>query len=434
MNDAVAYELLAFSFLLLLWLTCVFEAFGGISGGRIRRTEETDPGLSAKMEEWMEHDEVYRAILKLLMFVVAAFLGIFAFKSLGSIKGVEFAEKWGWAAILAAIVAGSVLCELIARFILYRWDIFVLRTTVPILAVLSKTIFIPLTWALEKVSDTTEDWHKNENDGKAVSVEDEILSYVESYNDDAESDLEEGEKQMIRGILEIGDMSVREIMTPRVDLFALPESATIEEAKKTFIESGHSRIPVYGRSIDEIRGILYAKDFLDAEQYAGKTLSAMWHNPIFIPETKNVGELLEEIKRSRNHFAVIIDEFGGTSGVITFEDIIEEIVGEVHDEYDTELDFKNKPQLMADGSILLEARTPISDINEIADVEIPEIEDADTIGGYICSELGRIPEAGTEFVVDGDVRFTVLEADTRKIITLKLEFIDNVNEDSEDAG
>ena len=259
---------------------------------------------------------------------------------------------------------------------------------------------------------------------KIRGVEDEILSYVDSYNDDTESDLQEGEKEMIRGILEIGDMSVRAIMTPRVDLVALPGTASIEDAKKLFIESGHSRIPVYGRSIDEIRGVIYAKDFLSDEQTNGKNLFQLAHTPIFIPETKEVAELLEEIKRSRNHFAVIIDEFGGTSGVATFEDIIEEIVGEVHDEYDTESDIEKKPQLLPDGTIVLEARTPVSDVNDIADVEIPDIEGAETIGGYICAALGRIPEPGTEFTVPEQFRAVVLEADTRKIKTIRLELLD----------
>ncbi len=419
------YELLALAVLILLWLTCVFEAFDSLSGGRVRKVETTDPELAEKMEEWMEHDDALRAVLKLLMFVNAALIGVIAFLALSRFTSPEFAEKWWWAAIIVSIAGASMISELFARFILYRLYIFVLRTAIPPLYFLAKTVFLPFVWMLELITDATEDWHKTDNQEDKVSVEDEIMSYVDSYNDDLESDLEEGEKQMIRGILEIGDMSVREIMTPRVDLFALPGSASIAEAKKIFIESGHSRIPVYGRNIDEIKGILYAKDFLDEKKTANKSLIQLAHPPIFIPETKEVAELLEEIKRSRNHFAVIIDEFGGTSGVVTFEDIIEEIVGEVHDEYDTESDFEKRPQLMPDGSIELEGRTPIADVNDIADVNLPEDDDAvDTIGGYICSELGRIPETGTEFVMPGQFKATILDADTRRIKTIRLELLE----------
>ncbi len=427
----VIYELLALAVLILLWLTCVFEAFDSLSGGRVRKVENTDSVLAEKMEEWMAHDDAIRAVLKLLMFVNAALIGVIAYLALSRFTSPEFAEKWWWASILLSIAFASMITELFARFILYKLYIFVLRTMIPPIYFLTKTVFLPFIWLLELITDTTEDWHKTDSENEKVSVEDEIMSYVDSYNDDSESDLEEGEKQMIRGILEIGDMSVREIMTPRVDLYALPGTAGIAEAKKLFMESGHSRIPVYGRSIDEIKGIIYAKDFLDEKKTAGKSLFQLAHPPIFIPETKVVAELLEEIKRSRNHFAVIIDEFGGTSGVVTFEDIIEEIVGEVHDEYDTESDFEKRPQLMPDGSIELEGRTPVTAVNDIADVNLPEDEDADTIGGYICSELGRIPETGTEFVMPNQFKATILDSDTRRIKTIRLELLDEDGDENE---
>lgn len=415
--------LLIFAVLCLLLLTCVFEAFDSLSGGRIRKVETKDKALAAKLEEWMAHDIILRAILKIFMFVTASLVGGLGYAVLFGAYP-DFARRWWWAVIIVAIALATMISEIIARFILFRLYLFMIRIAIPPVYFVARTLLLPFSWLLEKADSTTDDWQKSEDPDEKVSVEDEILSYVDSYNDDMESDLQEGEKEMIRGILEIGDMSVRAIMTPRVDLVALPGTASVEEAKKLFIESGHSRIPVYGRNIDEIRGVIYAKDFLSDEQTNGKNLFQLAHTPIFIPETKEVAELLEEIKRSRNHFAVIIDEFGGTSGVATFEDIIEEIVGEVHDEYDTESDIEKKPQLLPDGTIVLEARTPVSDVNDIADVEIPEIEGAETIGGYICAALGRIPEPGTEFMVPDQFRAVVLEADTRKIKSIRLELLD----------
>lgn len=415
--------LLVFAVLCLLFLTCVFEAFDSLSGGRIRKVETKDKAFAAKLEEWMAHDDALRAILKILMFVTASLVGGLGYAVLSGAYP-DFARRWWWAVIIVAIAVATMISEIIARFILFRLYLFMIRIAIPPVYFIARTILMPFSWLLEKADSTADDWQKSEDPDEKVSVEDEILSYVDSYNDDTESDLQEGEKEMIRGILEIGDMSVRAIMTPRVDLVALPGTASVEEARKLFIESGHSRIPVYGRNIDEIRGVIYAKDFLSDEQTRGKTLFQLAHTPIFIPETKEVAELLEEIKRSRNHFAVIIDEFGGTSGVATFEDIIEEIVGEVHDEYDTESDIEKKPQLLPDGTIVLEARTPVSDVNDIADVEIPDIEGAETIGGYICAALGRIPEPGTEFTIPDQFRAVVLEADTRKIKTIRLEVLD----------
>ena len=227
---------------------------------------------------------------------------------------------------------------------------------------------------------------------------------------------------MIKGILDLGDMSVREIMTPRVDIEAIPASATISEAKKMFIATGHSRIPIYGRSVDEIKGIIYAKDFIDDKAIAGKSLDQLAHKPLFIPESKAVGDLLEEIRRLHNHFAVIIDEYGGTSGIVTFEDIIEEIVGDVQDEYDHEEVGKDKPKLMPNGSVIFEARTLISEVNEIMDSNIPDTDAADTIGGYICAELGRIPEEGETFhFPECGLSAFVLKADKRKILKLKIK-------------
>lgn len=214
---------------------------------------------------------------------------------------------------------------------------------------------------------------------------------LDGPDDDEDDSLEEEEKQMIRGILELGEMKVREIMTPRVDLEAIPASASVADAKRLFVESGHSRIPVYGANLDDVKGILYAKDFIDEHSLEGKTLTELARPPIFIPETKEVSDLLRQIKRTSNHFAVIIDEYGGTSGVVTFEDIIEEIVGEIHDEYDTAEDFKEPPEHLPDGSVILDARTPVDDVNTEAGIMIEDSEEADTIGGYICARLGRIP-------------------------------------------
>jgi magnesium and cobalt transporter len=216
---------------------------------------------------------------------------------------------------------------------------------------------------------------------------------------------------------------VREIMTPRVDLAAIPASASVADAKKLFVESGHSRIPVYGASLDDVKGILYAKDFIDERNLEGKTLTDLARPPIFIPETKEVSDLLRQIKLTSNHFAVIIDEYGGTSGVVTFEDIIEEIVGEIHDEYDTADDFEDQPERLEDGSVVLDARTLVDDVNTETGADIVDSEEADTIGGYICAKMGRIPKTGEVYEEPGKFRATVLLADSRTVRKLKLTLI-----------
>lgn len=413
------------TFILLLWLTGVFEAFDGLSGGRIRKVEAKDEALAERLDNWMEQGAVLRLVLKLLLFMVSALIGGLLYQLIGQlIPALAGKHIWNVVIMLVAMLVCCGAAELVAGFILMRYDLILLRISIPLLLFLSSTVFLPFTILVKNKNRKSEIRQKNEEDedDKAVSVEDEILSFVESYNDDSENDLEEGEKRMIRGILDLSDKSVHEIMTPRVDLDALPENASVYEAKQLFISTGHSRIPVYRKSIDEIIGIVYAKDFLNENELAGKSLMQLAHAPIFIPETKEVGELLNEIKNTHNHFAVIIDEYGGTSGVVTFEDIIEEIVGDVRDEYDTEEDAEIKPQLMADGSIVLEARTLLADIVELAGIDVPEDDAADTVGGYICSQLGRIPETHELYRISETMNAVILEADERKIEKIRLEF------------
>ncbi len=426
MNE-ITQILIPLSILLYILISCVFDAFEDLSGGRVRRIEEKNPELAEKLDSWLEQDDQIRMLFKLLLFVIASVFSVSVYFSTGKLESL-FGLEIPYLEVILLAVSIILLCsvsDLLAKLLLPRCDLLIIKVTIPVMLVFARIILAPLAPLFRllnrKMEEIMEDAPAPED---KASLEDEILDMME---DEPDGQLEEGEKRMIRGIFDLQDMSVKEIMTPRVDMIAIPLSSSIEEARSTFVSSGHSRIPVYGRSIDEIRGIIYAKDFL-AVPPEKKSLAGMIHTPIFIPETKAVDELLEEIKRTRNHFAVIIDEYGGTSGVVTFEDIIEEIVGDVRDEYDSAEDAMEKPQLMPDGSVLLEARTPVSDVNEILDIEIPDTEHADTIGGYICAELGRIPEVGEVYSARGLFKAEIVKADKRKILKLKLTVPDNEDE------
>ena len=419
--------LIPLSVVLYMLISCVFDAFEDLSGGRVRKIEEKNPELAEKLDSWLEKDDQIRMLFKLLLFVIASVFSISVYCSTLHLKSL-FGLEIPYLGVILLAVSIVLLCsvsDLLTKLLLPRGDLLIISVTIPLMLVFSRVILAPLAPLFrllnKKMKKIMEDAPEPED---KASLEDEILDMME---DEPDGQLEEGEKRMIRGIFDLQDMAVKEIMTPRVDVVAIPLSSSIEEAKQIFVASGHSRIPVYGRSIDEIRGIIYAKDFLAIPQDK-KSLAGMIHTPIFIPETKAVDELLEEIKRTRNHFAVIIDEYGGTSGIVTFEDIIEEIVGDVRDEYDSAEDAVEKPQLMPDGSVLLEARTPVSDVNEILDIDIPDSEHADTIGGYICAELGRIPEQGETYTAPGLFRAEIVKADKRKIQKLKLTVPENEDE------
>ena len=419
--------LIPLSVVLYMLISCVFDAFEDLSGGRVRKIEEKNPELAEKLDSWLEKDDQIRMLFKLLLFVIASVFSISVYCSTIHLKSL-FGLEIPYLGVILLAVSIVLLCsvsDLLAKLLLPRGDLLIISVTIPLMLVFSRVILAPLAPLFrllnKKMKKIMEDAPEPED---KASLEDEILDMME---DEPDGQLEEGEKRMIRGIFDLQDMAVKEIMTPRVDVVAVPLSSSIEEAKQIFVASGHSQIPVYGRSIDEIRGIIYAKDFLAIPQDK-KSLAGMIHTPIFIPETKAVDELLEEIKRTRNHFAVIIDEYGGTSGIVTFEDIIEEIVGDVRDEYDSAEDAVEKPQLLPDGSVLLEARTPVSDVNEILDIDIPDSEHADTIGGYICAELGRIPEQGETYTAPGLFRAEIVKADKRKIQKLKLTVPENEDE------
>ena len=413
-------ELLILFYILFLIFFCAYEAFDRLSGGMIHKIEESDEKFAAKLSVWQHKNDPIRAVFKLLLFLLITFMGVFSYVVVKEFLAKDI-QGSGLTIMAIAVLVAWAIGETFSRLALFRFDIFLLRFAVPVVSFLAQTIFWPVLLFMKVLRDNAMDQRDEE---EKVGAEDEILSFVDKNSENKDDDLEEGEKRMIRGILDLDDMTAHEIMTPRVEVKALPATASIEEAKRCFIESGHSRIPVYGRSVDEIKGIIYAKDFIDQKRIEGKTLDQLSHIPVYVPESKEVGELLEEFKRLHNHFAVVIDEYGGTSGIITFEDIIEEIIGDVQDEYDSDKEAKQKPQLMPDGSVVMEARTPIASVNDIMEADLPESEDADTIGGIICNKLGRIPEPGECFHFDNsELSVEILKADERRIHILKI-FVD----------
>ena len=386
-------------------------------------TENRD--LSKKMEEWLENKHAYETVFHLLIFLAVACLAILASEAIGR----YFPALSGRENVIAASFATFaiiILAEILSEASLVRFDLHILRITMPVIKILRYTVFAPIVFCTEKLRAKVEKWQVQDDDQEKTTTEDEILSLVEQDETDGEeASLEEDEKRMIKGIFDLDHTDVREIMTPRVDLIGIKLSSSIQAALDIFVESGHSRIPVYEKSVDNIRGILYAKDFLNPSSLKDKTLLQISRKPIFIPETKEVGDLLAEIQKTRNHFAVVIDEYGGTAGIVTLEDIIEEIVGEIRDEYDVNEDDTPMFVKMPDGSVVFDARTLIDDVNEIMDSHISEDEDVDTIGGFICGELGHIPRPGEELKVDGErLIVKVLQADRKRILKIRISATD----------
>lgn len=239
---------------------------------------------------------------------------------------------------------------------------------------------------------------------------------------EGEALIEEGEKEMIVGIFEFGDTTAREVMVPRMDVTAIESHLLISECLPVILTSGHSRIPVYEESIDNIVGLLYAKDLLRCfyENRPDTPLSQIWRPAYFVPQSKKLDDLLHEMQRRQVHMAIIVDEYGGTAGIVTIEDMIEEIVGDIMDEYDSEEPWV---QIVSTDTYLFNSRIPLDEVSEMIGVNLSEIYDGvDTLGGFVYGQLGRVPEQGEGLNI-ADWRFTVLGVNSRRIEYVRAERI-----------
>ncbi|MFK7956148.1 MAG: HlyC/CorC family transporter [Lysobacterales bacterium] len=222
---------------------------------------------------------------------------------------------------------------------------------------------------------------------------------------------------MLEGAMEVSSQQVRDAMIPRGQMVCVSAGQTLAELLPLIVESGHSRFPVIKDDKDEVVGILLAKDLLRFFDHAdGFSLEQIQRDVAFIPESKRLNVLLEDFRSSRNHMAVVVDEYGGVAGLITIEDVLEEIVGEIGDEYDEEqVEFIRAAD---NGQYSIDALTPIDDFNDHFSAELPDA-DFDTVGGLVTGELGRLPETGEKVAV-GDHTFTIVKADSRRLLMLGL--------------
>lgn len=247
-------------------------------------------------------------------------------------------------------------------------------------------------------------------------TEEEIKTLVDAGEE--EGVIEEEEKAMIYSIFELGDTLVREIMVPRIDVVALDVDTPMLEAVDTIIKAGHSRIPIYQETIDNVAGVLYAKDLLPylSQGQTDVPLSSIVREAYFIPETKRAGDLLPDLQQRRIHMAIVVDEYGGVAGIVTIEDLLEEIVGEIQDEYDAEEPFVER---IGDGEYLFDARVDLDDLNQLLDVALPT-EESDTLGGFIYARLGRVPTVGDRLRFE-ELVLTVESVTGRRIRKVRIE-------------
>ena len=250
---------------------------------------------------------------------------------------------------------------------------------------------------------------------QADELEREILDVVSEG--EMRGAVDEEEKEMIESVIDLRDTQVEAIMTPRTEMVAADKNVTLSQIKGLIAESGHSRIPVYEETIDVILGVLYAKDLLTRDQDESFEVTRVMRSVLFIPETKLLRDLLHEFQEKKVHIAVVLDEYGGTAGLVTIEDILEELVGEIVDEYERE---EPVPiQRLDESTVEVDARMRIDDLNDELNIELPEDEDYETIGGFVFSTLGKIPKVG-EHCQHDNVGIQVVAAEPRRITRLRL--------------
>lgn len=324
------------------------------------------------------------------------------------------APAWWWSLLLAAVIwLLFALSHLLGRIWVHNNSAQAVMIIAGYMRV-ALWLLTPLAALLAPV--TLRGIHDDDEDAIVLSSDGMRLILP---NDGDDSEIEESEKEMITSILEMDETVAREVMVPRMDMVTLEADISFAEALDVIIDAGHSRVPVYDDYVDQIIGVLYAKDMLRCfqQQKTDMPLRALLRPAYFVPLTKNVKNLLAEMRKHRVHIAIVVDEYGGTAGLVTIEDILEEIVGEIQDEYDAAEEVL--VQRVGEDSFLLSARLDLYSLAKLLDVDI-EDEDSDTVGGLVLGLLGHVPEAG-ESVEHLGWRFTVIEVEGRRIEQVRVE-------------
>lgn len=331
-------------------------------------------------------------------------------------EGISVGSRYGFAALLAIALLAVFTVAVPACWANYRRERLILWS-IPVLHGLRR-VLLPVTFPLRAIDPVVRRVSGVELNDEEDDLAEQVLDAVERH--DEELTVDEAQRRMIEGVVEMSETTVGAIMTPRTDVEGMPEGLGLAEVQAAAIAAGHSRIPVYRESLDEIVGLLYVKDLLpflaDGQAF---DLARVCRDPLLVPETKSVRDMLAEFRKLQVHLAVVLDEYGGTAGLVTIEDILEEIVGEIHDEYE-EKNEEPTLELAEDGnSACVDARMHVDDLNDQMNLDLPDEGDYETLAGFVFSCLGHIPVAGERFEEAG-CSFEVLKAERTRVIEVKV--------------
>lgn len=387
MNPVLAVALATLAIALSAVFALVETSFTRLGAVGARALAETHPERARRLDPLLERPNRVLApalLLTLACHIIAA-----------SLLAVVAADRFGAVGVVVAvgieIVVVFVVAEALPKTYAFNESLRVAGAIVPVASFISRVPVISqlARWLLWVAAG------RRGVDGTPVVSEDDLLALAEAAA--ASEAIEAGERSLIESVIGFGDTVAREVMIPRPDMVTIDADATVAEALGLVVERGFTRFPVVGESIDDIVGVVLSKDLLRAHLAGsdGEPVTGYVRTPNFVPESKRVAELMPEMQSQKFHLAIVIDEYGGTAGLVTLEDLIEELVGEIVDEFDEELPLV---ELAPDGALLLSARLAIADVEELFGSEVPEGE-WDTLGGLFAGLLGHVPEVGEELEV-----------------------------------
>lgn len=402
-------------FLLAVVSSMFYHAVEELSHSEYDEIKNTGTTAATRVVKLLENEE---RTLSSLEFATFTFQGFALFLGL-LIAYLNNLDSWPWYAKLLLIVGILVYLLIAAVFVYWLPRYYAKEKESDIVSKHAVAIQF-LAW-LFKPFGALSVWMKSQfnttNNTNALSGDEmsDVIEIAEGGED------VETEAQMLKGIVRFGDLVVNEIMKSRIDIVAISNDEPLDKVVELYESTGFSRIPVYDGSVDNIKGILYVKDLLSVmAKDKTKAWTSLLREPFFVPETKSVSDLLHEFQTLKIHLAIVVDEYGGTSGIVTLEDIIEEIVGEITDEYDkTELPFRK----LDDNTFVFEAKTSIIDFCKTLDLDDEEFDevrgDAETLAGLILEVVGEIPQPGTNIKIK-NLNFVIQKSDNRRIEEVKV--------------
>jgi magnesium and cobalt exporter, CNNM family len=387
-------------------------SFTSISRIKLRNlVEEGDP-QAAEIDKLLANPNVFLSTI-----LIVNSVAVIVASSMATVLAIQFSESLGEliSTVLSSLVV-LIFCEITPKTAAVQNPLRWARLFVgPVKG--AAWILRPLVWSLGAITGLLLRLMGGEIKHRGPFVTEEELRLLVSVGE-KEGILEEEETEMIRSIFEFADTTVREVMIPRIDMVTLESDATVDEAIDLAMQGGFSRIPVYEGSIDNIIGVLYTKDMLRQlrEQHDTLPIRDYVRSAYFVPETKKLDDLLREIRQKRIHMVIVVDEYGSVAGLVTIEDLVEEIVGDIQDEYDRE---ENLYEQINENEYVFDAKISVDEFNELMDTDLAD-EDYDTLGGFLYAQLDKIPVAGDSSTYK-DLTFTVLSTRGRRIRKVRVE-------------